>query len=410
MTACSAKLQSLEYVAEGAWGETSTDMSSGVRIPTLEQVSIEGLTHEMVSPGRVVQLKNDSTAGIPGKQGGSFTFSVHLAGYGSTTASSVAVEVLGDLLGWAIGTNSVSASAGTTVSGGGSTVTSVDTVASATFAAGSLVRIGAKGDSGADGQWAVVNTHTLTALSLRTALPAAPANGAIVYAPETVYSAETSCAVPPWRFQILTADTQWVAHGCHPTGITFDNLGPGMIPTAKITVGVSWFEPVSTTFPSAKSVSTATPSPVAQGSAFFQTHGTTTRAPLGIRSLSIAYALGIQPIMGIDGNSPYQCITGASRTADTVTVTMVVDAGGASTTPTYWTAWLTNAAKHLLLGLSTVDGQALAFYLSRCFWEGNRPTQVDSDGLNRVTVTLRGAANTVTTNDLTRSMFRVGLA
>ena len=83
---------------------------------------------------------------------------------------------------------------------------------------------------------------------------------------------------------------------------------------------------------------------------------------------------------------------------------------GASATPTYWTAWLTNAAKHLLLGLSTVDGQALAFYLSRCVWEGNRPTQVDSDGLNRVTLTLRGLSNTVTTNDLTRSMFRVGLA
>ncbi len=410
MTACSAKLQSLESVNEGAWGETSTDMSSAVRIPTLEVVDITGLSHEMVIPARVVQLKNDGAPGIPGKQGGSFTFSVYLAGFGGTTAGSVATEVLGDLLGWAIGTNSVSASAGTTVSGGSSTVTSVDTVASATFAAGSFARIGTKGDGGADGQWAIVNTHTLTALSLRTALAAAPANGAVVYAPETIYSAETSCAVTSKRFQILTADTQWVAHGCFPTAIAFENLGPGMIPTAKITVGVSWFEPVSTTFPSAKSVSTATPSPVAQGSAFFQTHGTTTRATLGIRSLSIAYTLGMQPVMGIDGNSPYQCITGASRTADTVTVTMVVDAAGASATPTYWTAWLTNAAKHLLLGLSTVDGQALAFYLSRCVWEGNRPTQVDSDGLNRVTLTLRGLSNTVTTNDLTRSMFRVGLA
>mgnify|MGYP000299471590 CR=1 FL=1 len=52
MTACSAKLQSLESVNEGAWGETSTDMSSAVRIPTLEVVDITG----------VVLTKLDGTA------------------------------------------------------------------------------------------------------------------------------------------------------------------------------------------------------------------------------------------------------------------------------------------------------------------------------------------------------------
>ena len=152
MTACSAKLQSLEYVTEAAWAEASTDMSSAVRIPTLEQVSIEGLTHEMVSPGRVVQYKNEQTASIPGKQGGSFTFTVHLAGFGSTTAGAVAVEALGDLLGWVIGTNSVSAASGDTVSGAASTAVSVNTAGASGFAAGSLCRVGTKGDGKADGQ------------------------------------------------------------------------------------------------------------------------------------------------------------------------------------------------------------------------------------------------------------------
>ncbi len=48
-------------------------------------------------------------------------------------------------------------------------------------------------------------------------------------------------------------------------------------------------------------------------------------------------------------------------------------------------------------------------YLARCFYEGVRPTQIDSDGLNRLSFTLRGSTNTVTTNDLTLSMFRLGL-
>lgn len=409
MTACSARLQSLEYVAEGSWAEVSTDMSSAVRIPTTEVVSISGLTHEMVSPSRVVQFRNQTTKGIPGKQGGSFSFTVYLCGRGSTSAGAVSLSPLSNLLGWAHASNTLSASSGTDIDGGSSTATALTTTASATFAAGSLFRVGAKGDGGGDGQWAVVGSHATTTLTTLTALPAAPVDGAIVYAADNVYPSETTCAVSSRRFQILTADTQWVAHGCYPMGVVYD-IPIGGIATAKVTVGVSWFEPVSTTFPSAKSVTTDTPAPVAAGSVFFQTVGTATRATLSVRSFSVSYTLGIAPIMGLDGVSPYQSTIGASRTPDACTVAMVVDAAGASSSPTYWADWLTNAGKHLLFSASTADGQAWAMYFPQLFWDGNRPTQEESDGLNRLSLNLKASTGPTTTTDLTASMFRLGLA
>ena len=82
----------------------------------------------------------------------------------------------------------------------------------------------------------------------------------------------------------------------------------------------------------------------------------------------------------------------------------------ASATPTYWTAWLTNAAKHLLIVGSSADAQAWAMYLSNCYWDGNRPTQTEADGLNRLTINLKMGTNTVTTSDLTLSGFRMAVA
>lgn len=409
MTACSAKLQSLEYVTESAWAEASTDMSSAVRIPTTEQVVIDGLTHEMISPGRVVQYRNDTTKGIPGKMSGSFSFTVFLAGRGATSAGAVSVSALSDLLGWVIGTNAVSSANSDTISGGGSTASSLTTTAANGFSAGSFVRVGAKGDGGGDGQFAIVNTHAANTMSLRTALPAAPAAAAVLYSPDNIYPSESTCALTSKRFQILTADTQWVAHGCWPMSIAFTTPIAG-VATAKITVGVSWFEPVSTTFPSAKSVTTFAPSPMAAGSVFFQTQGTATRATLSVRSLTVNYTIGVRPLPALDTVSPYQEFGGCSRIEDTCTVSMVVDAGGASATPTYWTAWLTNAAKHLLIVGSSADAQAWAMYLSNCYWDGNRPTQTEADGLNRLTINLKMGTNTVTTSDLTLSGFRMAVA
>lgn len=412
MTANASVLQSLLMKAESAWGETATSMASAIKITVVGGVKYQ-LDQQMIEPGRTVQYLNEITKGIPGPMSGSISFDVYLTGHGASTSGATAVTDLGTLLGVVLGGSVVSFAAGTTDAGAGaSTSTNIVTAASGTGAPGGLFRVGAKGDAGGDGQWNVIDTHTLTALVPEFALPAAPANGAVVYSAENVYTIETptSGAITGQRFQWFTANTQWTAHGCYPTAISITGLNPGEIPKASITFGVSWFEPRADSFPEATALTTFTPAPVAAGSFNLQTYGTTTRNALSFRSFSVDLGLGVVPIPGPDGNNAYQKWVGATRTPTTVKFTVVIDAGAASTSPTYWTNFLTNNAHHALASLSTGIGSAIAIYFAYCVYDGPRPTQIDSDGLNRVSLMFRAGTDTAeTASDLSLSAFRLGL-
>ena len=413
MTANASKLQTLLAKPEAAWGEVATTMASAIKVTVLDGVKVN-FDQPMIDPARTVQYLNEITPGIPGPQGGSLSFDVYLCGHGSTTAGAVTVSDLETLLGWVLGGGPTrTATSGTTVNGGASTVTNVVTTSSGTFAAGGLFRLGALGDAGGGGQWNAVDTNTLTDLVPEVAFAAAPANAAVVYSATNVHTVEdpTAGAITGYRFQWFTANTQWTAHGCFPTSIALSGLNPGELPRATVTCGVSWFEPVADTFPETTALTTHTPAPVAGGSLVLQTYGTATRNALSFRSLSVEIAMGVVPLVGPDGANAYQKIVGATRTPTTVTVTIVVDAGAASTTPTYWVNWLTNGWHHILASLSTVDGQALGIYLPRCVYGGNRPTQIDGDGLNRVSLTFRAGTDTgETSSALSLSSFRMGLA
>lgn len=412
MTANSSRLQCLLWDNEAAWGDTVTSMAGAAKITILEPINVSGLTHEMMEPGRVTQYLQENTAGVPGVMGGSFSFKVYLCGHGSTTAGAITLSDLENLMGWVLGTVKSAPADGTAVNGGASTTTNAVTDASGTFAAGQLYRIGAKGDGGCDGQWGVVNTHTLTDLLSRTAFAAAPADNAVVYTAANVHTNEAASgsAISGYRFQIFTANQQYICHGCFPTGLEISGLNPGEIPAATITIGVSWWEPSADTFPETTALTTHTPAPVAAGSFFLQAHGTTTRATYSIRSFNLGIALGVTPLMGPDGNNAYQQIVGARRTPTEITATVVVDATAASTTPTYPVLWAANAALHCLYSLSTANGQAMALYLSRLFWRGQKPTQADMDGLNRTTLTFKASTNSITTSELTLSALRIGFA
>lgn len=412
MTANASTLQSLLLKVESAWGEVATSMASAKKITVIGGVKYQ-LDQPMLEPARSTQYMQELTPGIPGPMGGSISFDVYLTGYGGTTAGATAVTDLGNLLGWVLGANVVTAASGTTVNGAGSTTTNIVTTASGTFTPGGLFRLGAKGDAGGDGQWNVVDTHTLTDLVPEFALPAAPANAAVVYSAENLYTVEdgTAGAITGYRLQWFTANTQWTAHGCYPTAIAISGLNPGELPKASITLGVSWFEPRADTFPDTTALTVATPAPVAAGSFLLQTFATTTRNALSFRSLSLDISLGVVPLMGPDSASPYGKIVGATRTPTAITMTVVVDAGAASTTPTYWTNWLTNAYHHVLASLSTALGQSVGFYLPRVVYAGNRPTQMESDGLNRVSLTFKaGTDTTETSSGVALSALRIGLA
>ena len=151
MTACSSKLQHLSYVAEGSWAENSTSTTSAQTIPITAMVDVSQLGRAMLDSGRVVQYRNDRPKMIPGPYAGTeFTIEVELVGHGSTTAGSVTATAFESLIAWTIGTSATGASGGTI--GNTSTASSLVITAGPTYANGSLLRVGAKNDTRADGQ------------------------------------------------------------------------------------------------------------------------------------------------------------------------------------------------------------------------------------------------------------------
>jgi hypothetical protein len=120
--------------------------------------------------------------------------------------------------------------------------------------------------------------------------------------------------------------------------------------------------------------------------------------------------LGIQPVTGFDAVSTSQVVVGAKRVPDTIRLSLLVDAAGASASPTWWGAWATNARYHALLGYVVGAGAAVACYLPNLAWSGAQPTQSDLDGLNRVALEFEAGADTAEAADLGRSAMRWGFA
>ena len=400
MVACDASLQTLSWEEESSWGEAVTTMTYGVRL--IEPIDPAGITQTMLTPDRVVAVRNDGTKGTPGPWSIAFNFSCWWTGRGSSSASSVTLTDLYRLLGHALGGATVAASAGTTLTGGTATVPM--TTASGTFAAGGLCFIGLLGDGDGNGQAAAIGTHSTTNLNLLTAIDDAPANGAVLYAPDLAYLAPSVCSRTGLRFRLQTADGQWVVHGCAITAALVQ-LSPGERPRINFSVVGSWAEPINTTFPAAPASPDAFPGQIhsAGGSCFLQAVGTTTRAKVSLRSLSIDIGLGMVPVIGGSGVSNYQTITGATSTTDTVTVSAVVDANGASATPDQWDAWLTNTNEQMLVTLNTGDGNGRAIYLRNMCRAGPRPSQTALNGRNTVPLQWMAYNGTTTTSDLTRS-------
>lgn len=411
MTSNASALGNVMYKTESAWGENDTSMGSAVRLPIITPVDLSGLTHEMLDPQRTVQYLDDGTKGIPGPMGGSFSFGVWLTGHGSATSGATSTTALGDLLGWAMGAVAASSAAGTTESGSASTTTSIATTAANGFSAGSMLRIGAKGDGRADGQWNVATSHAANALAVKFAMPAAPTNGDVVHSAETVSTLGLPTSGPTAkRFRLQTANLQFTTHGNAPTSLKFSGLSPGEVPRADLGVTCSWFQPVAATFPDTTSNDTFTPSPIAAGSFCFGTRGATTRTTYSIRACELDFNLGMEMLPAVDTVSPYQKFGGARRKPSTCIATLTVDSPAASTTPTIYDLWLTNAEMHALFSWSTAAGQALGGYFSRCCFTGNRPIQTMVDGLNRTTFQIRAYTDLITTTDLTLAMFKLGLA
>lgn len=406
MVACYSGSQQMSWDTESSWAENVTTFTYQAALAA--PVDLAGITQQILDPGRVTSRRNESSKGVLGPWSISYSTTHNLTGHGSTCAGAVSATQQARLLGHVLGGRDTTLAAGTTLTGGTATVPTITTASG--YAAGGMVRIGALGDGDGDGQFYAYSTHAASALNLLYALNGAPVNGAVVYSPELVYPADSGCTMTGMRHRFMSADLQFTVHGVFPTGISFSGLEPGGHPQYTINWSGSWAQPISTTFPGTEADQHNWQSPSAGGSLFLQDYGTTTRATYGVRGFSLNYTLGMSPVMGGMGVNQYQTITGATRTKDTATVSLVLDGQGADATPQWWDAWGANTDQHLCYTLHSADGTAVGIYFRRLHWMGNRPSQSATNDRNTIPLNFQADIGATTTTDLTLSPVLIALA
>lgn len=398
----------LEYNTESAWCEAST--TYGSRLAVLGDYDVSGLTQSKDEAERATQYAQEGTMPIRGVKGGSFSTDIWIPGHGSATDSGTpSAEEHETVLGWFFG-NCAAGGAATTASAGTTTIT---TAAASGLTAGQIFWGGVKGDGRMDGQAGVVSTHSSSTLTSLVEMPAAASGTDAIASAVMLYFTETpsSLAVVNSRGRLLTADQQYAMRGMFPQSVSVSGLNPQEKPRASLSWGVSDWDPVSATFPSATAVDSFNPAANAGGSLFFQARGTATRQTYAVRDFSLSIDLGIQPVMGPGGNGANQVIVGAVRGPARITATFTVDSESATATPTWPGRWDSDTQfYHLLYNLNgNVSGKRVAIYMPNCCIADRKPVQTNQNGINRETITVIAYMGTDTTSELTRSALRIGL-
>lgn len=408
MASKSSALGALLYATESAFGETTT--TTGTRLRPIGPVTVD-LQHPGQKIDILKQRPNEGVAYVRMPMSGTISFTVNLTGPGATSVGAAPASALATLLGTVFGTTGTGLATSDTTTGG---TAAIPTMTGATgVTAGGMVRIGAKGDAACDGQWVAVGTHAGSNLTLLTAAPGAPANGAVVYSSRMVYpsqAAGTYETVASVRFRYQSAQQQYVLHGCYPTAAEF-GIEVGSIPTVKLTYACAWWETVNATFPDATAVQDFGAAPVAGGSMFINAVGTTTRATVVARSVSMTVGLNNVGEPGVGGVDEHQVIVGCNRGPGQVMVEMVIDSEAAGT-DTYGDLFdvseNSRINRHALYSMSIGDGRAVGIY-----WPNlamiDKPVQFDDGGVLRKRIKFEAFTGTVTTSDLTLSPWRLAL-
>lgn len=341
--------------------------------------------------------------GHKGPRRGRLRFRCYFLGHITAPSGALTETWQQDLLGDGLGGNSV-AEVGGTVSAG-ATTTSIP-FAAATLVRGGIIRLGAKGDAGGDGQAVAVGSTFTTPATLLTAAPAAPANGAVLYAAQMAYHSE-GATLTTKRFGMLHATTgaQFILFGAQLAAVKFA-FPVGGKPTIEFTYEGAYWERQAITFPNTTALQSHDCAPTAGGSFFLQDFGTTTRATKNVAELEVEMDLGLDPIAAIGGSGTYQYIVGWQRTAAKTVIRARMP--WETSFETWWdTENPSLVYKHLLATLNTVNGRSVGFYAPRIQPMGSRPSYpVEVNGQNYVDVAFLCNESTDTTNELTRSAIR----
>lgn len=397
----------LETDTDAGWAESTDTFTNRVR--TIGPPSIPSNLQERLDVGITRQYPHEEKMGVRGPWGGGFSVTMPFTGYGASTASgALSLTDQGTLLANALGASSV-AGVGTTVDTS-PTSASQFALVGGTVASGDLIRVGAAQDGRGNGQFTVVNNaSTITTFA---ALDATPNAGDIVYSAQQVYINEDEASfadIRSSRWLLQTANGQWKARGCFPTGISLSSYGIGEVPQLSIDYQGSRWGEANETFPDATAIGHDVDEPlVAAGSLFIQDVGTTTRQLFDYRSANLSIGMNVSALRGPGGKDAYQAIVGARRNPFALEFSVTVDAEAAGTT-TLNDIFKNGTFQHILWTWSSEPGKSIGVYMPNA-----KPvmyaTQEASDGLNRVSMTFRPCTYTAGTTTLLRSPLRFGFA
>ena len=295
--------------AEGSY--SGNDIRT-VSVPTvtLAQDALEDTTTRQrlgVSYAPIIGLKNQSKLGFSTWMRGTGT-----AAGNATAALGKADLVEGQLLWNAFGGESLGT--GTTVTGVGSTTTSIDGVDTSGISVGQAVMI--------NGEVSVVATNSTNTITLTRALSAAPSADDVIYASATYYPVED--ITKTLQFQLKSGEDDWYKLlGCQSV-ITFADLNTNQIPKINYDFSVaSWSAETSASLDlDSYTKSNNPPIPGYASKLYVQDNGTTTINQVDTNSLTINPGLAIEALMSVSG---IQGMQGWRRQAIAPTVEMQVN-------------------------------------------------------------------------------------
>lgn len=388
--------------AEGTFGEYASAPASATFAKRYPVTNASFTPDQDRQADMSLQVRaNDSRAGYLLPRTGNLELTFNWAGHGAVTTGALTESWQQDLLSDALGGGDVTQVGGALT--GSPTATSLP-FSGATLVRGGGIRVGSKGDAKGDGQFAIVGSAITTPASLLTALPAAPAAADVLYAAQIAYPAETGHTSRRFLFAFPETNAQYILHGCQAASISF-SLPMGGIPTCTISYRVAYWQQYAKTVPVVSTLEACEAAPIAGGSVFYQTFGTTTRATIDPSEIGLTLDMGLSEIPGLGAGVAYQTITQMYRTQCVPTFTAKVpwsttydalyDADGGDST-----------YKHILVTCNTTQKRAIGFYLPRAFIKGPRPTFEDFNGRVYHNLVFQGAESTDTTNELTRSAIR----
>ena len=395
-------LREVQYATEGSFAENASAPASNTwtkRIP----VTAANLTlgQDRMSDGSIQARQNESRPGHLGVRTATLELTSYLPGHLTATTGALTETWLQDLLSDGLGGGNVAQVGGTV-----NTPTSAIqfSVTSATCVAGAIIRVGAKGDARGDGQAGVVNNATT--VTLLTALPASPNAADVVYACQMAYPTEDPTTTKRFLIGWPATGAQYHLMGCQLDGLSLA-VQPGTLPTITLRYQCAYWARYAVTIPSAVTLEACETQPVAGGSVFLQTAGTTTRAVVSPSSIDLAIDLGLAPKVGpAVGQAAYQSINGWERTRCVPSLTMMLP-----WSTTYETLYDTDGGdttqQQILATLSVGNGsRSSGFYLPRAYVVSPKPIVADNGGLLYQSIKWQGREGLVTTNDLTQSAIR----